>query len=136
MTHAELIELYRHAELFVLAPRIAEDGDRDGIPNVIAEAMAMGVPVVATDISGIPELVRHGETGLLVPSRDPVAMARAMRQLLVDRALASRLADAARRRLECGFNLWETTRKLQELMADDGEAHGSVPAVRIPEALL
>jgi glycosyltransferase involved in cell wall biosynthesis len=136
MTHAELIEFYRRAELFVLAPRIAEDGDRDGIPNVIAEAMAMGVPVIATDISGIPELVRHGETGLLVPSRDPVAMARAMRQLLLDRALASRLADAARRRLECGFNLWETTRKLQELMADDGEAHGGAAAVRIPEALL
>jgi glycosyltransferase involved in cell wall biosynthesis len=117
MTHAQLIELYRRADLFVLAPRIAENGDRDGIPNVIAEAMAIGVPVIASDISGIPELVRHGQTGLLVPSRAPAAMAAAMRQLLADRQLAGRLACEARRRLEADFDLWETTRALQGLMS-------------------
>ena len=121
MTHAQLIDLYRRASLFVLSPRIAEDGDRDGIPNVIAEAMAVGVPVIATNISGIPELVSHGETGLLVRSRDPEGMARALQRLLVDRALAQRLAREARRRLELDFNLWETTRALQELISDPAD---------------
>jgi glycosyltransferase involved in cell wall biosynthesis len=137
MTHAELIELYRGADLFVLAPRIAEDGDRDGIPNVIAEAMAVGVPVIASDISGIPELVRHGKTGLLVPSRAPEALATAMQQLLANRALAARLAREARRRLELDFNLWETTRELKELISGESEVPGNAAAAwELPEALL
>ena len=119
MTHAELITHYRRASLFVLAPRIAEDGDRDGIPNVIAEAMAVGVPVVATDVSGIPELVRHERTGLLAPSRDPAALAAAMKRLLADRGLAERLATAGRDLLTREFDLWETTRTLHALIATD-----------------
>lgn len=119
MTHRELIELYRRADLFVLAPRIAEDGDRDGIPNVIAEAMAVGVPVVATDVSGIPELVRHERTGLLAPSRDPAALADAIHRSLSDRELAARLAGEARRVLVREFDLWETTRELHGLMRTD-----------------
>lgn len=136
MTQDDLIELYRRADLFVLAPRITEDGDRDGIPNVLAEAMAMKVPVVATDISGIPELVCHGQTGLLVPSRDSTALAVAMCRLLTDRALADRLAHAARQRLQSNFNLWETTRELQGLMARADAAPVSIMIERIPEALL
>ncbi len=122
MTHKELIDLYRQARLFVLAPRIAEDGDRDGIPNVITEAMAVGVPVIASDISGIPEVVRHERTGLLTPSRDPTAIAAAIQRLLGDPALARRLAENARTLLWRDFNLWETTRTLRELIsgADDG----------------
>lgn len=121
MTHAQLIDLYRRASLFVLSPRIAEDGDRDGIPNVIAEAMAVGVPVIASDISGIPELVSHGQTGLLVRSRDPEGIARAMQRLLEDPPLAQRLARAARGRLERDFNLWERTRELHALISDPGD---------------
>lgn len=117
MTHRELIVRYREADLFVLAPRIAEDGDRDGIPNVIAEAMAVGVPVVATDVSGIPELVRHGYTGLLAPSRDPNALALQMKRLLDDHQLGRELAHAAREVLRREFDLWETTRELHALMA-------------------
>ncbi|WP_298284974.1 glycosyltransferase, partial [Acidocella sp.] len=116
MTHADLVALYRTAEVFALAPRITEDGDRDGIPNVIAEAMATGVPVVSTRVSGIPELVRDGETGRLVPPRDPLALADAIEQTLTDRAGALRLADAGRARLEGEFDLWKTTRRLHALL--------------------
>lgn len=116
MTHAALIDLYRHATLFALAPRIADDGDRDGIPNVIAEAMAIGVPVVSTDVSGIPEVVRDGETGLLVPPRDARALADAMGRLLADLDQAEALATAARALLERDFDLWTTTTRLHGLM--------------------
>lgn len=117
MTHADLVGLYREADLFVLAPRIAENGDRDGIPNVIAEAMASDVPVIATDVSGIPELVAHEVSGLLVPSRQPEALAGAVQRLLADSPLGRRLARQARGRLERDFNLWETTRELHALIA-------------------
>ena len=119
MTHRDLLGRYRQADLFVLAPRIAEDGDRDGIPNVIAEAMAVGIPVVASEVSGIPELVRHGQTGWLAPSRDPAALAAAMRRILADAPLAERLAQSARSVLEREFDLWQTTRGLHALMDCD-----------------
>jgi glycosyltransferase involved in cell wall biosynthesis len=115
MTHADLVALYRTAALFALAPRITEDGDRDGIPNVIAEAMATGVPVVSTSVSGIPELVRDGETGRLVPPRNPQALADAMALTLTDRQAAQRMAEAGRARLEGEFDLWKTTRRLHSL---------------------
>lgn len=115
MTHSDLIALYRHANLFALAPRITDDGDRDGIPNVIAEAMATGVPVVSTDVSGIPELVLHERTGLLVQPNAPRALADAIERLLEDSHAAATFACAARQRLEQDFDLWTTTRRLHGL---------------------
>ena len=64
----------------MLPSRLARSGDRDGLPNVLMEAQAFAVPVLATDVSGIPELVTHGKTGWLVPERDPQALAEAMRR--------------------------------------------------------
>ncbi len=116
----ELDGLYRQARLFALAPRIADDGDRDGIPGVILEAMVRGVPVVATGvpgICGISELVHHERTGLLAPPRDPAAIAVAMQRLLTEPAHARVLADQARRLLRRDFNLWDTTRALRDLIA-------------------
>jgi glycosyltransferase involved in cell wall biosynthesis len=127
MTHAELVALYRHADVFALAPRITDDGDRDGIPNVIAEAMATGVPVVSTDVSGIPELVVHEQTGLLAQPSNPVSFANALERLLVDPKEAASLARAARQRLEQDFDLWTTTRRLHALI-DDCHACGDVHA--------
>ena len=70
LPHEEVRQHYRQADLFALGCEIAANGDRDGIPNVLVESMAMGVPVAATHVSAIPELVQSGVTGLLVPPGD------------------------------------------------------------------
>jgi glycosyltransferase involved in cell wall biosynthesis len=90
---------------------IAQDGDRDGLPNVIQEALALGTPVVTTDVTGIPEVVQDGRTGLLVPQRDPPALAAALDRLLADPELRVRLASAARRVIEAEFDIRRNTER-------------------------
>ncbi len=81
-----IFDLLRRADLFVLPSRLTRSGDRDGLPNVLMEAQAFAVPVLATNVSGIPELVTHCETGWLVRERDPEALADAIRRLIGDPA--------------------------------------------------
>jgi glycosyltransferase involved in cell wall biosynthesis len=90
---------YRRADVLCLPCRVDEDGDRDGIPNVLVEAMACGVPIVTTSVSGIPEVVDDGVTGLIVPVDDPVATADAIERLGRDTALAQRIATNAAARV-------------------------------------
>ena len=73
----EVLAAYREADLFVLASKIADDGDRDGLPNVLMEAQSQRLACISTDVSAIPELIEDGVTGLLVPP-DPAGLARAM----------------------------------------------------------
>jgi glycosyltransferase involved in cell wall biosynthesis len=102
--HEVVREHYQRAHLFVLGCEVAPNGDRDGIPNVLCESMAMGVPVVATNISAIPELVDNEETGLLVDPGQPQQLAEAMRRALTEDALRGRIIPAARRRVVQGFD--------------------------------
>ncbi len=111
---AELFAEYRRATVFSLACRVADDGDRDGIPNVLMEAMACAVPVVTTAVSGIPELVRDGENGLLVPPDDAAALADAWLRVHRDRAWAASLARGGRRTVLEDF---DGTRSAGELAA-------------------
>jgi glycosyltransferase involved in cell wall biosynthesis len=96
MSQAELYDEYRRASAFCLPCRILDNGDRDGIPNVLAEAMAAGAPVVTTPISGIPEIVRDGVNGLLVAPDDATAVADAVVRLCDDRDFAGRISAEAR----------------------------------------
>ncbi len=102
--HHIVLEHYRKSHLFVLGCEIAENGDRDGIPNVFIESMAMGVPVVSTNISAIPELIENEVSGLLVPPGNAEALADAMARLLNDGALRSRIAANARRKVKKYFD--------------------------------
>ncbi|HEX5621998.1 MAG TPA: glycosyltransferase [Solirubrobacteraceae bacterium] len=91
----ELLDQYRRASALCMPCRLLPD-DRDGIPNVLVEAMAAGTPVVATAVSGIPELVTDGVNGLLIDPEDPEQLADALLQLHEDPALAGRLSEEAR----------------------------------------
>ena len=104
MPHRRLLDRFREADVFTLACEVQEDGDRDGIPNVIVEAMAMGLPVVATRVSGIPECVEDGVTGYLVTEKDPEALAERIARLAADRNLAARLGSAGRLKVEREFD--------------------------------
>lgn len=99
VTQEELQEIFRQATLFVLPCQIADNDDRDGIPNVLVEAMASGLPVVSTNISGIPELIEHGVNGLLTPQKDAPALAGAVARLLDAPALRQELGAAAREKV-------------------------------------
>ena len=92
-----VIAAYREADLFVMASRIAEDGDRDGLPNVLMEAGSQELPAVSTTVSAVPEIITSGENGLLVPPDDPVALAEAIETLLRDPERRLSMGKAARR---------------------------------------
>jgi len=95
--HDKMPELLASHHMLAAPCVVADTGDRDGIPNVITEALSQGVPVVATDVSGIGEIVLHNTTGLLVPQRDPRALADAIRTLATRREQALAMAEEGRR---------------------------------------
>ena len=104
LTHEQVIDHYASSDLFVLGCKIADNGDRDGIPNVMAESMAMNLPVVATNISGIPEFLEDRVTGLMVAQKDPMALADAMETLLTDNNLRQQVTREAKKRITKEFN--------------------------------
>jgi colanic acid/amylovoran biosynthesis glycosyltransferase len=103
-TRAELVEHLRAAHVLVAPSVPTSEGKREGIPVVLMEAMASGIPVVASGISGIPELVEDGVSGLLVPPRDPRAVAHALRRLLDDAPLRQQLGAAGREKVVREFD--------------------------------
>jgi glycosyltransferase involved in cell wall biosynthesis len=110
-----VLELYRGAAAFCLPSVVAATGDRDGLPTSVLEAMALGVPVVTTAVNGLGELVFDGRTGLVVPERDPAALADTLERLLADAALAERLAVEARALVETSFSLERSVSSLRSL---------------------
>jgi glycosyltransferase involved in cell wall biosynthesis len=104
-TQLELLAEYRAADLFALASRVARDGDRDGLPNVLAEAQSQGLACVATRVSGIPELIEHGTTGLLVAPEAPDELAGALDSLVRDPARRRSLGEAGRQKVAEKFGL-------------------------------
>ncbi|MCH7550104.1 MAG: glycosyltransferase family 4 protein [Proteobacteria bacterium] len=99
-----VLEHYRAADLFVLASRLAPDGDRDGLPNVLMEAQSQGLACVSTALSAIPELIVDGETGVLVPPDDEQSLAAALAELIADPDLRARLGAGGHRRVREHFS--------------------------------
>ena len=103
LPQADVLAACRRADLFVLASRITRDGDRDGLPNVLMEAGSQAVACIGTEVSGVPELIEHGRTGLLAPPGEPAALAEALRRLIAHPAERRRLGEALRERVVHGF---------------------------------
>lgn len=101
----DVIAQYRAADLFVLASRIADDGDRDGLPNVLMEAQACALACLSTRVSAIPELIADGDTGRLVPPDEPAALAGALEGLIRQPAERARLGLAGQARVRQAFGM-------------------------------
>ncbi len=127
----ELVHEYEGADVFALACQVQNNGDRDGLPNVLIEAQAMGLPVVSTEVSAIPELIEDGVNGLLVPQRAPELLAGAIGRLLQDPALRRRLGASGRQRVVTSFDVRRNTQRVFELLL---EACGAAPSRDRPPA--
>ncbi len=118
----ELLPLYRRAWLLIAPSRVLANGRRDGIPNVIVEALAMGLPCVGTRAAGLEEAIAHGETGWLVPPEDPVALADALAALLREPARIDRMSEAARASVAARFDADHNFERLYALFETEGPA--------------
>ena len=112
VNRGQVSRLLAETHLFVMPSIVAPSGDRDGTPTVIAEALLHEVPVVATRVCGIPEMVRPGETGWLVPPEDPGALAEAIKEALADPAEAHRRALNGGRLMRAEFDSQKNYRRL------------------------
>lgn len=118
LAHEQVLEKFQQADCFVLGCKVAGSGDRDGIPNVMAESMALGVPVVATRVSGIPELLDHEHTGLLADATRPDELARTLQRIVTDQPLRQHIIAAARERVSQVFDNKQLIRELVTLYRD------------------
>jgi len=122
MTQDQLAAMYRQATMFVLPCLVTDQGDRDGIPNVLMEAMASGVPVISTNVSGISELVEHAQNGLLVEPRNADNLADAMALLLLRSDLRRRLAHHGRDTVLRRFTLQASTQHVHRILSAVSDA--------------
>ncbi|MBL9088878.1 MAG: glycosyltransferase, partial [Planctomycetia bacterium] len=112
------------ADVLVAPSVVARDGDRDGIPNVVGEALACGVPVVATTAGGLPELVEDGVNGIVVPEGAPAALAAALARLATAPALREALAARARETAAARFDARENVARFLEVLEAGGARGG------------
>jgi len=131
----EVVRELQSSAVSALPCVVADDGDRDGLPTALLEAMALGTPCVSTDVTGIPEIIRHLETGWCVPQRDPEALATALSSLLTDPARRERLATNARKLIESDFDIDHNAVRLRSLFVASavpertGPDRSSLPAL-------
>jgi colanic acid/amylovoran biosynthesis glycosyltransferase len=122
--HDEVLELYAEHDVFVLPCVVATNHDRDGLPNVLVEAVASGCVVVSCPVSGIPELIEDGHSGLLVAEHDASALATALERLATDTALRARLRrggeEIISKRFDLEHNVAELARRFREVTAEPG----------------
>ena len=128
LDHTEVTAWMQSLDVFVLACKPDANGDMDGIPVVLMEAMSQRVPVVSTRLSGIPELVVHQHTGLLAESGDPAGLAEVLRTLFADPSLRARLSEAALEHVEAEFGQEVNLDRLMEYFAPASATIRHAPA--------
>jgi len=114
-THEKVLQHFSKSDLFVLPCEIAKSGDRDGIPNVLVESLAMGVPALSTEVSAIPEILLNDRTGITVPPSDPDQIAQAVKRMLTDHVLRRKLITNGRKYVEAEFDNRKWVEKLGNL---------------------
>lgn len=119
LAQEDVLAAYRAADLFVLPCLVAEDGDRDGLPNVLMEAQSQGLACLSTLVSGVPELIIEGETGVMVAPQDAMALAQALEQLIRDPRRRSLLGRAAQARVQSAFDHRDGALRLARLFGID-----------------
>jgi glycosyltransferase involved in cell wall biosynthesis len=113
----EVLLAYRRADIFALTPCVTADGDRDGVPNVIVEAMACGLPVLTTDAGGVTEVVQHGINGLVAAPHDVETLTRHLTELVTDLTRRRALGNAGRRMVEERFGVRSAAHQLSRIFA-------------------
>ena len=126
---AAVLGAYREADIFVLPCRLSADGDRDGLPNVLLEAQSQKLACVSTRVSGIPELIEDGVSGLLVEPRAPAALAQALARLIAEPALRLQLGEAGFARTTSAFSMHAGADRLAARLADSLGAGRQVAAL-------
>lgn len=115
LVHHDVIEFIKTGSVFVLPCIRARNNDMDGLPNVLLEAMALEIPTISTDISGIPELIEHGENGVIVPPENPLALAEAILTIHSHPDLAEKIRKNGRKRVLQEFDVQRNVGKLAAL---------------------
>jgi colanic acid/amylovoran biosynthesis glycosyltransferase len=121
--HHQVPEFLCSGDIFVMPSLIDASGDRDGVPTVIMEALFHGLPVTASDVSGIGEIIQDGNTGVLVPQKDPLALASALVKMVGDREMTLAMAGRGRSVVLERFDVGKSCREILNLF----NAHGKIP---------
>lgn len=129
----EVVELMKESTIFCLPCTTDIDGNRDALPTVIIEALALGLPVISTTISGVPEMIDHEKSGLLVEPDDPKSLADEMERLLGSRTLRTKLAAAGQKRAEEKFDLRKNAQSLLNLFLGDRRPHSVGSSIKATE---
>ena len=131
--HEQIVEWMSRSAVFALPCRVAVDGDRDALPTVLIESMATGLPCISTPVNGVPEIVAHGVTGLIVPENDVDSLAGAISEILGDADLQTTMSTAGRQRVEQRFNLSASTQSLSALFskACESTSEAASPAATV-----
>ncbi len=127
----EVLQAYRRAAIFALPCIIGADGNRDGLPTVLLEAMATGAACVSTDVTGVPEIITHEADGLVVPQNNPNALADALERLLAEPDLRARFAAAGRAKVERVFDVRQNVGTLRAWFAGGAATEPEAIAVDV-----
>lgn len=129
----QLLQTLRRATVLVLPCVVAATGDRDGLPTVLLEALAVGLPAISTTLGGIMEIIEHGKSGLLVPPGDPMRLANAIEEVLANPQLRERLGWQGRSKAEKAFDIRKNALVIRDLFARSAIAQGSPVEAQLDE---